>query len=147
MLDSGHGALANLEVTRTLNLLSLCVPCFEYTCFAKRAVRHVCQVIKKKDSNMNVMMTHKAHNGRIICEYLMAVTKQALTRNLNLHYPRVFGVWLQEHVQEGYPHPSDPKLPVQDSALCLPYVSTNCNYTGVSQPSLGKFSLLQTPPT
>ena len=77
---------------------------------------HHAQVVKK---NRNVLMSHKAFNGRIIVEYLAECCERVVDRNLPGN-TRAFGQWLCEQVLHGqreWPSPSNPEFGL--AATCL----------------------------
>ena len=74
------------------------------------------QVVKK---NRNVLMSHKAFNGRIIVEYLAECCERVVDQNLPGNN-RAFGQWLCEQVLQGkreWPSPSNPEFGL--AATCL----------------------------
>lgn len=76
------------------------------------------KVIKQ---NNNVVLTHKAYTGRVLCAYSAEVSKLAAEKRLDVVGPRrIFGKWLKDQVQNGglQSYLNDPKLPLQSA--CMP---------------------------
>ena len=85
---------------------------------------HSLQVVKA--GGAQAKMTHKAHNGRVIVEWLSELTRLACDEQ-SFHLwlasaspRRTFGKWMLAQMRDGkQPFPTDPKFPFQNTCLLL----------------------------
>ena len=113
----GDPFCASLRVCVCVCLLDVRVDVHACMCWGCGFARYygASEVVKRQ--NMNIMMSHKAYNGRIITEWLAGVTQLALSRNFALPDSRICGAWLSQQLQNGQPYPAEQKLPLQHVAL------------------------------
>ena len=68
-------------------------------------------------------MSCKAFNGRIVLEYLSAVSRLAASRSSAAGPNRLFGSWLMQDLRNGHAaFPENPLIPLQAAALFLELV-------------------------